>query len=50
MKRGDSYYIHDIIRDFAFSKLKENIELYIKAQREAADYFQKRLSAENANL
>ncbi len=50
IKRGDDYYIHDIIRDFAFSKLKETKELYNEAQRRAADYYGERLSAENLLL
>jgi len=50
MKRGDSYHIHDIIKDFAFLKLREDQELYVEAQKEAADYYQERLSAENLLL
>ena len=49
-KRGVHYYIHDIMKDFALSKLKENPELYIGAERAAADYYQGRLSAENLLL
>ncbi|MGC1120327.1 MAG: tetratricopeptide repeat protein [Candidatus Methanofastidiosia archaeon] len=47
LKRGENYYIHDIIRDFAFSKLKENKELYVEAQRKAAEHYERDLSAEN---
>jgi len=50
IRRGDNYYIHDIIKDFAFLKLREDQKFYIEAQREAADYYQKRLSAENLLL
>jgi tetratricopeptide (TPR) repeat protein len=50
MKRGDYYYIHDIIKDFAFLKLKENHKLYVEAQRRAAEYYQRSLSAGNLLL
>jgi tetratricopeptide (TPR) repeat protein len=50
LKRGDTYYIHDIIKDFALLKLKEDQKLYTEAQREAAGYYQERVSAENLLL
>ncbi len=50
IRRGDDYYIHDIIKDFALSKLKETKELHVEAQRRAADYYGERLSAENLLL
>jgi tetratricopeptide (TPR) repeat protein len=49
-KRGQNYFIHDIIKDFAFLRLKENQELYVGAQREAAGFYQKNLSAESLLL
>jgi len=50
VKREEYYYVHDIMKDFAFSKLRENSELYIEAQREAAEHYQKNLTAENLLL
>ncbi|MBU7045911.1 MAG: tetratricopeptide repeat protein [Theionarchaea archaeon] len=50
VKREEYYYIHDIMRDFSFSKLKEDASLYIEAQRKAADYYGRRISAENLLL
>ena len=49
-KREEYYYIHDIIKDFALSKLKENSGLYVKAERAAADYYRRSISAENLLL
>jgi tetratricopeptide (TPR) repeat protein len=49
-KREVHYYIHDIIKDFALSKLKENLGLYIEAERAAADYYKRKISAENLLL
>ena len=49
-KREEYYYIHDIMKDFALSKLKENPELYIEAERAAADYYKRKISAENLLL
>ena len=50
VKREEYYYIHDIMRDFSFSKLQEDARLYIEAQRKAADYYGRRISAENLLL
>ncbi|MBU7045615.1 MAG: tetratricopeptide repeat protein [Theionarchaea archaeon] len=50
IKREEYYYIHDIMRDFSFSKLKEDSKLYIEAQRIAADYYGRKVSAENLLL
>ena len=49
-KREEYYYIHDIFKDFALSKLKENLKLYIKAERAVADYYKRKISAENLLL
>jgi tetratricopeptide (TPR) repeat protein len=49
-KREEYYYIHDIMKDFALSKLKENSELYIEAEKAAADYYKRKISAENLLL
>ena len=49
-KREKYYYIHDIMKDFALSKLKENPELYIEAEMAAADYYKRKISAENLLL
>jgi len=49
-KRDEYYYIHDIMKNFALSKLKENSESYIEAERAAADYYRRGLSAENLLL
>jgi tetratricopeptide (TPR) repeat protein len=49
-KREEYYYIHDIMKDFAFSKLKEDSRLYIEAQRIASDYYKRKVSAENLLL
>ncbi len=49
-KKGEIYYIHDIIRDFALLTLKKNPELHVEAQRAAADYYKRSSSAENLLL
>ncbi|MBU7027165.1 MAG: tetratricopeptide repeat protein [Theionarchaea archaeon] len=48
--KREYYYVHDIMKDFAFSKLKENLKLYSEAERAAADYYKGRISAENLLL
>ena len=50
LKRGENYYIHDIMKDFSSLKLKENPELYAEAHRRAAAYYKRRLSAEHVLL
>ncbi|MBU7047077.1 MAG: tetratricopeptide repeat protein [Theionarchaea archaeon] len=50
VKREEHYYIHDIMKDFSFSRLKKDARLYIEAQRKAADYYGRKLSAENLLL
>jgi tetratricopeptide (TPR) repeat protein len=50
IKRGKYYYIHDIIKEFAFSKLKKDEYLYCEAHKKAAEYYQKNKSAENLLL
>ncbi|KYK37619.1 MAG: hypothetical protein AYK19_00005 [Theionarchaea archaeon DG-70-1] len=50
VKRGEYYYIHDIIKDFAFSELKKDLSLFCEAQRKAAGYYRKNMSAENLLL
>ena len=47
VKREEYYYIHDILKDFALLKLKENSELFNEAERAAAEYYGRKLSAEN---
>jgi len=50
IEKREYYYVHDIMKDFAFSKLKENSKLYSEAEKEAADYYKGRVSAENLLL
>jgi tetratricopeptide (TPR) repeat protein len=50
VKRGEDYYVHDIIKDFALSNLRGDLRLYVEAQREAAEYYQRNLCAENLLL
>ncbi|MBU7046253.1 MAG: tetratricopeptide repeat protein [Theionarchaea archaeon] len=50
LKRGNVYYIHDIMKGFSLLKLREKQEFYSEAHRGAAHYYGEKLSAENLLL
>ncbi|MGC1120406.1 MAG: tetratricopeptide repeat protein [Candidatus Methanofastidiosia archaeon] len=50
VKREGYFYIHEIIKDFVLSKLKEDPKFYAEAERAAAAYYDERLCAENLLL